>query len=248
MATVSDDVKGSTSCPACGGTVGATSAVCIFCGSILRPDRLALFPCSACGEAVMGWQQFCVTCGAGLSDAQPVVPQASRIPSISLPPPVPLARSAPPRPSERAPAVSAPPAYDQDLLSRIRDFVTSRKAIVLGVAIVLLAAAPWVRPADEVVARLIVPASGRVTEKAVGDQMELSFVVLNAEPGSAVRVVIDGRPSNPYEVAVGLQTEVPDIVWVVTGPVGTEHVLTLEVRSPDGKTTTGEPARVLVTG
>lgn len=237
MATELDQPLQGSRCPACSAPSGAGWAVCIYCGVVLQQQRLDLRGCGACRSIVMAWQQFCMRCGSPM-DAGEVV--GARIPA-------PAAPSSASRSSVSAPPVPEEPEQRAlELLLGIRSFLLSRTGVVAGVVLLILAVAPWFIQGDQVIVRLIVPASGRTIEKSVGDVVQVEAIVLNAEAGSVLTVSVDGRSLGTYQIGTPAEAR-PELAWKVEGAVGTLHEFTVELVSPDGDRTLGAPATVAVT-
>lgn len=240
MATELDRPTEDQPCSACSAPIAAGWAVCVYCGVVLRRERLDLGECSACQSIVMTWQQYCMRCGspASLRDA----PAASR--SRVAPTPVaPAATGVPP-------ARRAADEESLELLSSMQKFLVSRAGASAVLIMLILAVVPWfiqgwIIQGNQVIARLIVPASGRVVEKPLGEVVQVEAIVLNADPGSVLTVFVDGQSLGGYEIGSAVQDR-QELTWEVQGSIGSLHELTLELKSPDGDVARGEPSTVVV--
>lgn len=231
MATEVDRPTEKQLCSACSTPVAAGWAVCIYCGVVLRQDRLNLEECSACRSIVMAWQQYCMRCGSSVGLPAP----SSRVPAAS----VPASRQGPQDPPAAAEEGSL------ELLAGMQKFLVSRTGAAAVVVLLILAVVPWFIQGNQVIARLIVPASGQAIEKTIGEVVQVEAIVLNSDPGSVLTVFVDGQPLGRYDIGSARQDR-PQLAWEVQGPVGSLHEFTLELESPDGDVTLGEPALVSV--
>lgn len=170
---------------------------------------------------VLSWQSFCMRCGIA------VEPDGGEPHGISPP----------------SSAATAP--LEGELLQTIRGFATSRRGAIVALSLAVLALIPWFLPTEPVHVGFVVPASGGVTERSVGEIVDVTVFALNAAEGSTVEVFVDGQPLADATLEASAE-RVFTFPWTVGGTSGTTYTLSVRLTSPEGTTIEGDTAIVLI--